>query len=123
MFICVATTSSGKVSTTYPWFCDVIATLFVSKSLTGWLHPLCPNFNFVVVPPNANVNNWCPKQIPTIGFLPINFLIFSIASGTSCGSPGPFDKNTKSGFIANISSAFALAGNTVSLHPLFFEAS
>ena len=121
ILICVATTSLGKVSTTYPWFCDVIWTLFSSKSLTGWLHPLCPNFNLVVFPPKVNAKSWCPKHIPTIGFFPTNSFIFSITSPRSSGSPGPFDKNTKSGFTSKTSFAVTFIGNTVNLHPLFLK--
>ena len=35
----------------------------------------------------------------------------------SAGSPGPFDRNTPSGFIARMSSAEVVAGTTVTLQP------
>ena len=85
--------------------------LFSSKSLTGWFPPLCPNFNLDVFPPNVKANNWWPKHIPAIGFFPINSFKFSITSSKSSGSPGPFDKNIKSGFIPKISSGLVVAGD------------
>src|SRR5581483_1177133 len=62
-------TSPGKDcgSTANPWFCEVISTRPVARSLTGWLAPRCPNFNLNVRPPNACPKIWCPRQIPKIG--------------------------------------------------------
>ena len=36
---------SDSGSTAKPWFCDVISTLPVSSSFTGWLAPRWPNFS------------------------------------------------------------------------------
>ena len=47
--------------------------------------------------------------------------MFSITSVKSSGSPGPFDKNIKSGFTAKTSSAVIFIGNTVILQPLFLK--
>jgi hypothetical protein len=38
-------------------------------------------------------------------------------SPVAAGSPGPLDRNTPSGFNASTSSAVAVAGTTVILHP------
>ena len=38
-------------------------------------------------------------------------------SPVAAGSPGPFDRNTPSGLSASTSSAVAVAGTTVTLHP------
>ena len=38
-------------------------------------------------------------------------------SPVAAGSPGPFDRNTPSGFIARMSSADVVAGTTVTLQP------
>ena len=44
-------------STAKPWFCAVMATLPLRRSLTGWLPPRWPNFSLKVFPPNAVAEN------------------------------------------------------------------
>ena len=94
-------------------------TLPVVRSFTGWFPPWWPNFNFLVSQPSARPIIWCPIQIPQIGYLPINCLTVSTVPGASSGSPGPFERNTRSGFASSITEAGMLAGNTVILQPLF----
>ena len=59
--------------------------------------------------------------MPNIGYLPFICFISSIVSVTFSGSPGPFEKNTPSGFKLAISSGFVLYGTTVTLQPLLFK--
>ena len=83
--------------TAKPWFWLVISTVLVSKFLTGWLHPRCPNLSLKVFAPNERASIWWPKQIPNIGFIPRRDLTVLIAYMHADGSPGPFDKNIPSG--------------------------
>ena len=55
--------------------------------------------------------------MPKIGIFPIRFLIVSSSTLQSCGSPGPFDKNTASKSPFKIDSAFTFAGYTLTSHP------
>ena len=72
--IWVISKSFGRLlfETAKPWFWEVISILEFFKFLTGWFEPLWPNFNLNVFAPIAKDNIWWPKQIPKIGFLPIN---------------------------------------------------
>ena len=59
----------------------------------------------------ADTEGWCSGiddlLITGTAYLPV-----------SAGSPGPFDRNTPSGFIAMMSSAEVVAGTTVTLQPV-----
>ena len=74
--MCVGSTSAGSVvgSTAKPWFCVVISTCPVSSFSTGWFAPRWPNFSLNVFAPSARPSSWWPRQMPKIGFLPMQVL-------------------------------------------------
>ena len=65
----MAESSGGSVSarTAKLWFCEVICTLPVASSFTGWLHPWCPNASLHVFAPQARASSWWPRQMPMTG--------------------------------------------------------
>src|SRR6185369_3445100 len=117
---CVTSNSpSGSVtlSTMNPWFWLVTSTTPVRRSITGWLMPRWPNFNFRVLAPNASPSSWWPRQMPNVGSLSATSRAERIAKSSGSGSPGPFESSTPAGSSARISLAGVRAGNTRTRNP------
>lgn len=117
----VSSTLSGReaVSTAKPWFMEVISTLPVVWSMTGWFAPWWPWCIFTVRPPTASPIIWWPRQIPKVG-MPLSItarIVGTAYSPVAAGSPGPLERKTPSGWWASTSSAVAVAGSTVTLQP------
>ena len=115
-------TPRGSVwlSTVKPWFIEVISTLPVASSFTGWLAPWWPWFILMVRAPRASASIWWPRQMPKTGievFSSTSLIIGTAYSPVAAGSPGPFERKRPSGSWASTSSAVAVAGSTVTSQP------
>ena len=77
--------------TANPWFWEVMKHRPVPSWVHGWLTPRLPYFILKVVKPAAKANNWCPRQIPKIGFVLVESTRrrLAIVWAHWAGSPGP----------------------------------
>ena len=95
---------SESMSTTKPWFCDVISTLPVARSCTGWLPPWCPNLSFDGLAAEREAEDLVPEADAEDRHLAERArATFSGAPATASGSPGPLDRKTPSGSSASTS--------------------
>ena len=94
MWVTSISGGSESGSTAKPWFCEVMEILPLRRSLTGWLPPRWPNFSLKVLPPKAWARIWLPRQMPKIGFLPMQlaeFLVDVAERGRIAGAVGEED--------------------------------
>ena len=108
------------------WFCDVMTTLPVRRSCTGWFAPWWPNGSRDVVAPIARPTSWWPRQIPRIGrarcvprcaAASSRVRVVAATCGIAAGSPGPFEMTIPSGDHERTSRAVDVAGNTRTVAP------
>ena len=115
----VCSTFFGRLSlsTAKPWFIEVISTLPVVMSCTGWLAP-CGLVHLHGLAAERDAEHLVAEANPKVG-VPVDQLRITGTAycPVAAGSPGPLERNTPSGLSAAMSSALVLAGTTVTLQP------
>ena len=100
-------------STAKPWFCDVISTLPVSSSFTGWLAPRWPNFSLKVSAAHRERRESGGRGRCRTSARPTSTSARRVVDRVRRarpGSPGPLLRNTPSGSVASRSDAGVVAG-------------